>query len=217
MKAVKLLIKKTTVNGMLDCDESYKGLLELRNTPRTADGRSPAEILFSKPMRSNVPIHHSAFARAWLEADEIAIARGLAYRRQMKYQYDKSSWPLTKLKIGQEVLIQNPDTRVWDTPGRVVAVGRTGRDYRIKNDANKSWWRKRRFLRRLYRPMRSDSDDDRQSPNDDKNDTGPRSILQPPLSDQNSTNLNPNHNTDGSDQPLRRSRRAPKPVERLDL
>lgn len=206
VKAAKALIKKTTKNGHMDTDEFYSGLLELRNTPRTEDGRSPAQILFGHPIRSNVPIHHTAFSSEWQVADQTAIQRGLQYRRQMQYQYDKHSRILTKFKVGQEVLIQNPTNKMWDTPGTVVAIGATGRDYRIKNDAGKSYWRNRRFLRRLYRIRQPDLVNCPQ--NDDF--TEQSTLL--PKSQQN--NQVPEQLVNSE---LRRSGRIRRPREMLDL
>ena len=168
-------------------------------------------------MRSDVPIHHRAFSREWVKADQVAIERGLEYRRRMKYQYDKRSRKLPRLRIGQEVIMQNPETNVWDTPGTIVAIGATGRDYRIKNDAGKLAWKNRRFLRRLYKPVdygeSANAGGARESQTDitSTNDPNPSQVTAP------RENAAANVSSANADIIPRRSRRAPKPIARLDL
>ena len=53
VKTVKRLIQKVCHRGDLDTDAFAQGLLELRNSPR-ADGRSPAQVLYGRPLRSAV-------------------------------------------------------------------------------------------------------------------------------------------------------------------
>ena len=47
-----------------DDDAFDRGLLELRNTPRP-DGRSPAQVLFGRRLRTAVPAHRRAFTPEW--------------------------------------------------------------------------------------------------------------------------------------------------------
>ena len=53
VKAMKLIVK-TAEHGSLDCDEFSSGLIEWINTPKVHE-LSPAEILYSAPLRSIVP------------------------------------------------------------------------------------------------------------------------------------------------------------------
>ncbi|XP_068245429.1 uncharacterized protein [Palaemon carinicauda] len=64
VKSIKHLILKTALSGNIDCEDFDLGLLELRNTPNFT-GRSPAQILYSWPVRSCIPAHLKAFSKEW--------------------------------------------------------------------------------------------------------------------------------------------------------
>ena len=61
VKAMKQLILKTTDNGNIEIEHFLTAILEYRNTPKH-NGLSPVEILMGHQLRSNIPIHHSAFS-----------------------------------------------------------------------------------------------------------------------------------------------------------
>lgn len=60
VKSLKYLVAKITENGNLNTDAFCMGLIELRNMPRE-HGKSPAEILFGRPIRGMVPMHETSF------------------------------------------------------------------------------------------------------------------------------------------------------------
>ena len=63
-------------------------------------------------------------------------------------RYDASSKTPPPLQIGDRVRIQNMVSRRWDRTGVIVHVGRS-HDYEIKLPSGRTWWRNRRFLRRI--------------------------------------------------------------------
>lgn len=142
VKAVKRLVQKTTQNGDLDVDAFQRALLEWRNTPRS-DGKSPAQILFGRPLLSFLYAHRSSFAPEWQSAahavDESPASEQSVH--QLSYARD-----LKPLRIGDHVDIQDPKTKRWSSRGVVVAVG-ARRDYNIKLPSGRILWRNRRFLR----------------------------------------------------------------------
>ena len=148
VKAMKLLIEKTTRNGNLDVDDFQRGLLEWRNTPREG-GQSPAQMLFGRPLSSFIFAHHSIFAPKWQavaqQADDASIPRAQSH-------YDKSARPLKKLIPGAHVDIQHPRTKLWSMRGVIVAVG-DHRDYFVKLPSGRVYWRNRRFLRPYVPPV----------------------------------------------------------------
>lgn len=150
VKAVKRLIQKSTVGGDLDTDAYAKGLLELRNTPR-ADGRSPAETLYGHPLRTTVPVHHRHFAVTWQERADECDRRAQLQAQNATARYDATAHPLSSLKIGQHVSVQNHATGLWDCVGTIVAIGRR-RTYMVKMPSGRVLWRNRRFLR-PYQPL----------------------------------------------------------------
>ena len=94
VKAVKHLIIKTTTNGNLDTDEFALGLLEIRNSPRS-DGRSPAQVLFGHPIRSNVPAHKRAYEKEWQKDEDLCDEkkREIKEKVEMKYNTTAKSLP----------------------------------------------------------------------------------------------------------------------------
>ena len=145
VKSVKRLIKKLTQHGDLDTDEFAQALLELRNTPR-ADGRSPAQVVFGHPLRSAVPAHHRAFAARWQKAADACDARAAEQSRQSEERYNTAARAHPTLRIGQQVLVQDTASRVWDRAGTITGVG-TRRDYTVKLPSGRLLWRNRRYLR----------------------------------------------------------------------
>ena len=156
VKAVKSLVAKTTKNGDLDCDEFAKGLLEIRNGPRIG-GRSPAQILFGRPMRSTVPTHHRAYAAEWQKLAAECDERVESEKQKVKVRYDKTAKPLPLFGIGTWVNVQDQKSGRWEKTGVVVAVGKN-RDYLVKLPSGRVLWRNRRFLRRHHSPIHAHTD-----------------------------------------------------------
>ena len=145
VKAVKHLIAKCSESGDLDNDDFAMGLLELRNTPRT-EGRSPAQILFGHPLRSNIPVHHGVFAKEHQKAmDECDMKRNNT-QEKIDARYTKAAKALSSFGIGHHVNIQHPRTGQWDKNGVIVGIGKN-RDYLVKLNSGRIYWRNRRFLR----------------------------------------------------------------------
>ena len=147
VKAMKLLIRKTTSNGNLDVDEFQRGLLEWRNTP-AADRLSPAQKLFGRTLPSFVMAHHSSFAPEWQTAADDADAVSHRLDTQRREAYDQHAKSLRHLPLGTRVVVQDPRTKLWSTTGTVVAIG-AHRDYYVKLPSGRVFWRNRRFLRPL--------------------------------------------------------------------
>ena len=141
VKTVKNLLKKCGGHNA----KFKEALLELRNTPN-AYGKSPAEIIFGKPLRSRVPAHRSAFSQEWLKSlEEYDAARAILQETTQKY-YNSTARDLPPLKVGTHVRIQDRTTKLWDRIGYIVSVGRS-RDYRIRLPSGRILWRNRRFIR----------------------------------------------------------------------
>ncbi len=61
--------------------------------------------------------------------------------------YNRDAKDLPELTIGDHVLIQNPDSKRWTTPGVVVKTG-PNRDYMVKTPSGRIFRRNRRMLRK---------------------------------------------------------------------
>ena len=148
VKAVKHLLLKC--DGDYDGDAFHKGLLELRNAPRS-DGQSPAMRLFGKPLRSNVPINWRHFDQKWQNAfAEADISQETTKRRARTY-YDRQAKQLPKFEVGDSVLVQDPDSLRWSKPATVVATdGNRGRRYQLRFNSGRILWRNRSYLTRRH-------------------------------------------------------------------
>ena len=146
---------KSTSHGDVNTDEFQKALLELRNTPREAlGGKSPAQALFGRQIRSSLPLSNTAFTA--LDRDphgDIAQAHAKV-QAKTKSHYDNRSRPLPALEIGQPVLIQDPISNKWTTHGRVIGIGKF-RDYHVETSSGSVKWRNRRFIRPDHVPTSS--------------------------------------------------------------
>jgi len=143
VKAMKHLVMKCTVHGNLDDEAFDKALLEWRNTP-SAQGSSPAQILFGHPLRSLVPTHRRAFATSWQRV-AVAMDKEVSAAKYAS-RYDVSSKVLHPLSVGSEVVVQDVRSRRWNRGGTIVSKGRR-RDYTVKLPSGRTLWRNRRFLR----------------------------------------------------------------------
>ena len=107
VKAMKHLVSKTAYEGSIDNDDFYRGLLEIRNTPRVG-GRSPAQVVFGHPIRSCVPAHHSTFAAEWQKRAEECDSEAAESLRRAQQYYNVSAHVLVPLKVGAHVRMQDP-------------------------------------------------------------------------------------------------------------
>ena len=132
---------------LMKCDGNFKlfrkSLHEYRNTPRT-DGYSAAQLMFGRRQKGMLPCLPKTLSL-------IDIRPGVEKRRhdreKRKESFDKHTKPLSQLKIGQEVYIQNPFNGKWDSSGSIVSMRENGRSYEIRMDNGKVFLRNRRFLR----------------------------------------------------------------------
>ena len=155
---MKTLILKTTSNGDLNVDSFQRGLLEWRNTPR-ANGESPAQALFHRPLISFVLAHHSTFAPEHQQHSDLLDSRTTARSDASTARYDASAQPLPVLRIGLCVDLQDPRSKLWSSSGITVALGRN-RDYLVKVPSGRTYWRNRRLLRPRITPVVTPALDD---------------------------------------------------------
>ena len=149
VKAVKYLIMKVAPTGTLN-EDFDRGLLELRNTPRQ-DGRSPAQVLYGRPLRSLIPAHSASFASKWQAKTEVCERRAAARSKDVRLRYDSHAKPLPPLRLGDQVRIQDPTTKRWDKVATVMGVGKS-RDYLVRTMSGRVLWRNRRFLLKIPAP-----------------------------------------------------------------
>ena len=139
VKLIKRLVQK--VGTDIFSDSFARGLLEIRNTPR-ANGHSPAELLYNRPMRSHVPTLPQPSGP---QASQVKQHRE-RIRQKTQEVYDRSAKPLPELRPGQQVLVQDEKTKRWSHRGTIIARG-DNRDYTVDLGRSRHLVRNRRFIR----------------------------------------------------------------------
>ena len=150
--AKRMLRENMSPGGSLDTNKFLRALLTHRNTPDRDTGRSPAQVIFGRPIKDFFPVRPNQFQpRAeWLltaEQRETALAQRHAQQGQLLAEHTKV---LSPLKVGDTVLVQNqtgPREKKWDKSGLVVETLEYDQ-YRVRMDGTgRSSLRNRRFLR----------------------------------------------------------------------
>ena len=122
VQTVKRLFKKAQDEGK----DIEMGLLELRNTPITGLDESPAQLLMSRHLRSQLPRVPAMLKPRIAEG----VREKLKQRQQVqKSQYDKGTKPLSELKPGDTVRYQV--NKSWK-PAIVVSKHDSPRSYNIR-------------------------------------------------------------------------------------
>ncbi|XP_050709713.1 uncharacterized protein LOC126994436 [Eriocheir sinensis] len=145
VKSIKHLITKVAPSGNIDCEPFDRGLLEIRNTPNHT-GRSPAQILYGRPLRTCVPAHPESFKQEWQAKSEECDRRAAQRAEDTTSRYNQHARPLPALQISQQVRIQDHTSKRWDKVGKVMGRGRS-RQYQILLPSGRILWRNRRHLR----------------------------------------------------------------------
>ena len=165
VKAMKALVIKTECRGDLSNPAFMEGLLEWRNTPK-AHGCSPAQLVFGHSLRSKVP---TVVARP-LSAPTASNATGpsvesrpqfarlghseavLDLKSKEKNRYNMHANDLSPMGTGTKVRIQDSISKLWDKVGTVIRCGKN-RDYEIRLDNGRVYWRNRLFVRPYHEPV----------------------------------------------------------------
>jgi len=104
---MKHLMLKVAPSGNIDCEAFDRGLLELRNTPNHT-GRSPAQILYGRPLRSCIPTHAKAVTDEWQARAESCDRRAAARVQDARTRYDERAQPLCSLVFAAEFTYPGP-------------------------------------------------------------------------------------------------------------
>lgn len=146
IKSIKSLVTGSRTGGKFDKNKMAKALLLYRNAPRLGL-QSPAQLVFNRPIRDGLPAHRRSYAPEWQNNAREIEAKSLKAQEKSAAYYNQNAKDLKELSVGDHVLIQNPDSKRWITPGIVVEVG-PHRDYLIKTGAGRVFRRNRRMLRK---------------------------------------------------------------------
>lgn len=137
-------------------DDIFKALLSYRNTPIEATGKSPAELMMGRKLRTTVPTLPEWLEPEWMDRDEVFL-RDLRYKERYKSGYDQhhNVRPLAELKPGDSVRIKTDKDKLWVTQGTVQEADPKTRSY-VVGTPRGSYRRNRRHLQKTDRSVFSD-------------------------------------------------------------
>lgn len=149
VKTTKKLIRRCwdPQRRRLDSELWTRGILQHRNTPGP-DGRSPAEILYGRPVRDMLPAHRRNFSAEWQRKADLAEADAARRQETVEQRYNARAADLPELRAGTRVAVQSREGR-WDRFGEIVEVCKHRR-YLIKMSSGRVLSRNRRHIRRRY-------------------------------------------------------------------
>ena len=151
VKEMKHLLEKTN-----SWQEFRRALREYRNNPRY-DHLSPAQWALGRRQRTDIPALPQHYRR--LSNEEIDLFdRNRRARMEKECAEASQKFNLPQLNIGQEVLIQDHESRRWDTTG--IVVGKRHKKNRVRSYVIKSNGRWYLRNRRRLRPKRSSMTED---------------------------------------------------------
>jgi hypothetical protein len=129
-------------NGILNKPATMKGLMVFRNTPRSPSNRSPAELIFSGPMRDRIPMRRQALLPQFRFNAENQIQKHNTAK--MPEEVKKKELPLLATKI--LIQIQDPHNKKWSKTGFVISFGANYHKYIVRS-GHKTYRRNRHFIK----------------------------------------------------------------------
>lgn len=117
-------------------------MLCLRSTPIDSQLPSPAELLYQRKLKSNLPIR---IENQMPNRDQIS-QRLIERQQSMKYYHDRNAQDLSPLATGQHVRIQDQRTKKW-FPGTVSCKRPEPRSYEVQTQNGSILRRNRCHLR----------------------------------------------------------------------
>ena len=114
VKIVKTILKKCNEDG----NDPYVGLLNYRSTPIIGLGYSPAQLLFSRNLRTKFPATEGSL-RPTLPRN--VKDRLKQKQHKQKATYDRSARPLSQLNRGDKVRVRTAADKSWSSPVTVKA------------------------------------------------------------------------------------------------
>jgi hypothetical protein len=195
VQIIKQMLRKSKESG----EDSFQGLLELRNTPLSGIGYSPAELSMSRRLRTMVPVISST-----LSPKVVVNARERLLQRQIvqKKDYDRGTRLLKPLEVGDTVRVRSGKT--WE-PALVTGKYDTPRSYDVTTDLGQHLRRNRSHLlatpgmpyeMNVSNPEADETDNNHHQSTDDPSPAGQQS----PSTNRFKENINQEH-TSSQDMP----------------
>ena len=138
---------------LLQQEDPYRAFLAYRNTPIAATGRSPAELLVGRQLRTTLPVlplqasHELSLYRQARAQDSATKSASAQY-----YNARFGCKPLPALTPGESVRVKTDNEKCWSTPAKVVKKCDEPRSYIIETEAGSVLRRNRRHLQQIPPP-----------------------------------------------------------------
>ncbi len=145
VQTVKNLIKKSKASKQDAC----MALLVYRSTPLNC-GKSPAELLMNRQLRSNLPMKPSLLTAKAVKPKFVKQRRDKE-KQDQKYHHDKRARKLPELKVGDPVCLQHPRDNTWSKEG-VIYKKLKHRSYLVKLTSGSFLRRNRAHIRKSCKP-----------------------------------------------------------------
>ena len=126
VKAMKRLCQKIT--GDVNNPAYLLALQEFRNTPN-ASGKSPNQWVFGRSTRSDLPCPETILTSSISDQDVVNFEKR---KIQSQQSYNKTAKELPPLSVGDKVRIQDPQSKLWNVEGVILAVDNKLRKYVIE-------------------------------------------------------------------------------------
>lgn len=198
-----------TAKNILDQPDPFLGLMAHRSTECATTGYSPAQLIMGRQIRTTLPALDRHYTPSWPRHQSVKNNDDRA-KASHKYYYDQRHGvrDLPPVTTSQKVLVRTDQDKSWSTPGTVVKPADTPRSVILQTDQGGVLRRNRRHLLSIPEPARSPAGDREETPT--VVDVG----KSPAISKSPRPNIVKSPTTP---QAPRRSNRAMKPVNRLDL
>ena len=155
MQTIKNLMQK----ALDDNQDSYKALLEFRNTPSESSNLSPIEIMINRQTRSVLPVADTKIRSAYQQSAHEALNQAKAKQKHASY-YNRSVRDRPPLDIGDHVRVKDrPTDKHWRSGTIVDCL--PYRSYNVQLDDNSVRRRMSRHVRwSPTPPVMLDEEDD---------------------------------------------------------
>ena len=147
--------KRLMSKAVRDRKDPYLSLLEYRNTPLAENGKSPAQMLMSRQLRSILPCTNSVLMPKVVEPQDVRLCKQMSQQRQKRY-YDRGSRPLTPCQPGDYVRVDQYGSREW-RPAVVEHACDQERSFVVRTEDGAQYRRNRRHIRQVPNPGMDDN------------------------------------------------------------
>ena len=141
VKNVKHFLQKCSITR----ESAGKALYSWRNVPRS-DGYSPAQLLFGRRQKLNLPVLDKKYNMYDISAAK--QAKDASFSKSANY-FDQNKVNVKPLCDGQNVVIQHPKTGKLDQSGVIVGMRPDKLSYSVKCEDGHLCIRARRMLREV--------------------------------------------------------------------